>query len=366
MKKILVVGQTPPPYGGQAIMIKYMLDSQYTDIKMYNVRMCFSREFDVRGKFSVYKILHVFAIIYRIWIMKFRHKINVMYYPPSSSPKIAVLRDVVILGCTRFLFKKIVFHFHAAGISEELPKYNIFLRTISYNILKKPHLAITSSEFNPNDGVYLQARKNKIIPLGIPDNNMIEARKAVGSKGKLNVLFIGLLNSTKGEGYVLDAIYFLQKKGMNIDFYLAGKFESEEYKKVFFDKVEQYNLIENVHYKGIVKGKDKHDLFLSSDVFCFPSFFSSESFGIVLLEAMMYQMPLIASRWRGIQSVVKNGENGYLVDVQNSEQIAIALEFLYTNRNLLQAMSQKSRQMFCKEYVLSKYITRMEKALNNI
>ena len=366
MKKILVVGQTPPPYGGQAVMIKYMLDSQYTDIKMYNVRICFSREFDARGKLSVHKILHIFTIIYRIWIMKFRHNIDVMYYPPSSTPKIAVLRDVIILGFTRFLFKKNVFHFHASGISEELPKYNILLRTISYNILKKPYLAITSSEFNPNDGVYLQARKNKIIPLGIPDNNVKEERKTFASKGKLKVLFIGLLNSTKGEGYVLDAIYFLQKKGMDIDFYLAGKFESEEYRKTFFNKVDQYNLMENVHYKGIVKGKDKHDLFLKSDVFCFPSFFSSESFGIVLLEAMMYQMPLIASRWRGIQSVVKNGVNGYLVDVQNSEQIAIALELLYTNRNLLQTMSQKSRQIFCEEYVLSKYITRMEEALNNI
>ena len=130
MKKILVVGQTPPPYGGQAIMIKYMLDSQYTDIKMYNVRMCFSREFDARGKLSVHKILHIFTIIYRIWIMKFRHNIDVMYYPPSSTPKIAVLRDVIILGFTRFLFKKNVFHFHASGISEELPKYNILLRRI--------------------------------------------------------------------------------------------------------------------------------------------------------------------------------------------------------------------------------------------
>ena len=61
-KKILIVGQTPPPYGGQAMMIKYMLDAEYKDISLYHVRMCFSRDFNDRGKFSLYKILHIFVI----------------------------------------------------------------------------------------------------------------------------------------------------------------------------------------------------------------------------------------------------------------------------------------------------------------
>ena len=50
MRKILVVGQTPPPYGGQANMIKYMLEGRYQDIKMYHVRMSFTKAFTVRIK----------------------------------------------------------------------------------------------------------------------------------------------------------------------------------------------------------------------------------------------------------------------------------------------------------------------------
>ena len=48
-KKILVIGQTPPPYGGQAIMIKYMLDGKYKNIELHHVRMCFSKQFDALG-----------------------------------------------------------------------------------------------------------------------------------------------------------------------------------------------------------------------------------------------------------------------------------------------------------------------------
>ena len=141
MKKILVVGQTPPPYGGQAMMIQYMLDGEYKNIEMYHVRMCFSREFNDRGKFSLYKMLHIFTIIWNVWKMHWKYGINTMYYPVSSTPKVALLRDAVILMCTRWLFKEIVYHFHAAGVSEELPMYPLPLRGLIYWILQKPELA---------------------------------------------------------------------------------------------------------------------------------------------------------------------------------------------------------------------------------
>ena len=46
MVRILVVGQTPPPYGGQAIMIERMLQHEYTHAKLFHVRMVFSSEID--------------------------------------------------------------------------------------------------------------------------------------------------------------------------------------------------------------------------------------------------------------------------------------------------------------------------------
>ena len=78
---------------------------------------------------------------------------------------------------------------------------------------------------------------------------------------------------------------------------------------------------------------------------------------------MMYQMPLIASKWRGIQSVVEEGKNGFLVDIKNSEQIAEALTILYDNRSLLEKMAKESRQMFVEKYVLGKYLQNMENAM---
>jgi len=46
MAKILVVGQTPPPLGGQAIMIQQMLEQKYDNLQLLHVRMSFSKEMD--------------------------------------------------------------------------------------------------------------------------------------------------------------------------------------------------------------------------------------------------------------------------------------------------------------------------------
>ena len=332
---------------------------------LYHVRMCFSREFNDRGKFSLYKLRHIFIVIYNIWKMRFKHHIHSMYYPLSSVPKVALLRDVIILGCTRFLFEELIYHFHAAGVSEELPKYPKILRDVCYSILEKPSLGITSSEYNPNDSSYLQAKRSMIIPLGIPDNNIDEERKNFGPNSYLTVMFMGLLNSTKGEEYVLEAVGILNKEGKDVRLIIAGRFESEMYEHEFWEKVKSNNLEEKVEYRGVVTGKRKKQMFLDADVFCFPSFFSSESFGIVMLEGMMYQMPIIASRWRGVQSVVEEGKNGFLVDVRNADQIADGLRTLFNDRRILKDMAKESRNIFKDKYVLTKYLANIEQAIMN-
>ena len=49
-KEILVVGQTPPPYHGQAVMVEKMLDGNYDDVELSHVRMAFSEDVDEVGK----------------------------------------------------------------------------------------------------------------------------------------------------------------------------------------------------------------------------------------------------------------------------------------------------------------------------
>jgi glycosyltransferase involved in cell wall biosynthesis len=359
MKKILVIGQTPPPYGGQALMIKYMLDYNQNSIKYYHVRMMFSREMNERGRLSMYKIKHLVYLLSNIIYLKFKHKINIIYYPPSNSPKISVYRDMIILMFTRFLFKKTIFHFHAAGISEEYDSFPRFLKWFIYRSLRSPDLSISSSKYNPKDGEFLLSKRDVIVPLGIPE--LIDRDFNKTFNNNLAILFMGLLNSTKGEGYLLEALNKLKKDGIEVNLNIAGKFETQEYEEKFFGKVKSYGLTNQVRYLGVITGETKMKAFRESDIFCFPSFFVSESFGIVLLEAMQFKLPIIATKWRGIQSVVKDSCNGFLVDIKNSDQIFEKIRKFHLNRDLLKEYGDNSRAEYDNFYTLEEYMN----TLNN-
>lgn len=66
---------------------------------------------------------------------------------------------------------------------------------------------------------------------------------------------MGLLNETKGEGYVLEAVRILKERGFDIEFNIAGRFENDEYCESFMRKIRQYELENVVHYCGVVTGK---------------------------------------------------------------------------------------------------------------
>ena len=157
MAKILVVGQTPPPIGGQAVMIQQMLDQKYDNIELLHVRMFFSKEMDEVGRVRFSKLFELVAVIVRIILARVSTGARILYYPPAGPNLVPVLRDIAILCSTRWLFDVTIFHFHAAGLSEIYPRLSPFLRFFFRQAYCSPDIAIRISEFNPQDGKALGA-----------------------------------------------------------------------------------------------------------------------------------------------------------------------------------------------------------------
>ncbi len=116
--KVLVVGQTPPPFHGQAFMIESFVTSELANVQLIHVRMKFSSHVNDLGRIRVSKILHLFGLVARIIYHRFADGVRILYYPPAGSYHVPMYRDIFILNCTRWLFDKTVFHFHAGGVSE--------------------------------------------------------------------------------------------------------------------------------------------------------------------------------------------------------------------------------------------------------
>jgi len=125
--RILVVGQTPPPFGGQAIMIQLLLDGAYDDIELVHVRMNFSKELKSTGKLKLAKLWELFRVIAAIYRVKLIKRPKVLYYPPSGPSFVPVIRDIVVLGMTRYNCLSLPRRRHFRVFTEHESSFSIFL-----------------------------------------------------------------------------------------------------------------------------------------------------------------------------------------------------------------------------------------------
>ena len=343
-------------------MIQHLVDYPFGHVRLYHIRMVFSRGMKDMGKLQLYKVFHLLEIIIKIYYYRIIKRATVLYYPPSG-PNSAVYRDMMILFPTRWMFRKTIFHFHASGLSEHLKRNSRIFGFVFRKSFFYPDVAIRLSASCPDEGKEIRAKRSVIIPNGLPDDAKTPNRHT--QKGALNILFIGLLEESKGELDLCRAVALLKERGIECHARIAGEFKSLEYKARFFHILEEANIKESIEYLGIIRGEAKEKAFRESDVFCFPSYFHSESFPLVLIEAMAYGLPIVATRWRGIVDMVQEGYNGYLVPVKAPAQVAQKLELL-SDTDLRAQISANARKDFEERYDIKCHLKSMEQLFENI
>jgi glycosyltransferase involved in cell wall biosynthesis len=100
-----------------------------------------------------------------------------------------------------------------------------------------------------------------------------------------------------------------------------------------------------LHFKNI-PDKEMYQLYTLANISVTPTLY--EGLPLVVLEAMAARKPIVASNVSEVPQVVKNGENGFLVEPANSKAIADAVLKIY-DKNLIKKMGEKSRRIV-KEY----------------
>ncbi len=362
MKKILVVGQTPPPFGGQAIMIELMLNGKYQGIEFSHVRMAFSKEMDEIGKVKLFKIFHLFTVVYQIIYARIIKGIDILYYPPTGPNKVPFYRDAFILVLVRPFFRKTCFHFHASGISELYEKLGSFSRLVFRAAYYNADLGIRLSSASPQDCSLLKAKHESIVPNGIEDHYSGQLKK-IGDK-PCTILFVGLLNESKGLLMLIEACNLLNKKGLDFHVKAMGKFESERFESQVKNRVKECGLEERITFLGVLTGNSKYEQFTEADIFCFPTFFEAENFPVVLLEASSFALPIVSSQWRGVPSIVKNEETGFLCPVKDFACVAERLQTLIEQPELRMTLGNNGRAVFLEKFTISKFYQNMEDALS--
>jgi glycosyltransferase involved in cell wall biosynthesis len=349
--KILIVGQTPPPYHGQAIMIEKILDFKYDDIVFSHVRMNFSADIDDIGRVQVKKLFELLRVIFQIYIHRIFYGIRILYYPPAGPDKVPIVRDILILVCTRFLFRRTIFHFHAGGLSNAYSALSPLLQRAFRAAYFHPDLSICLSSLNPADGEFIQSKNNRVVAYGIDEQEIRDSPGYAEKSSIVHILFVGAMKESKGVNDLITATSNLVREGnTNILVSLMGKFDSSSYEQEIEMMIENLGLSPYVRLLGVKSGKEKFFYFKHCDIFCFPSFYESETFGIVLLEAMQMAKPIVTTKWRGIPDVVQHEVNGFLVEINNAGEISKSLGKLIENSALREQFGRMGLNLYREKF----------------
>ncbi|MEO9965629.1 MAG: glycosyltransferase family 4 protein [Reichenbachiella sp.] len=354
-KIILVVGQVPPPYHGQAISTKRFLEGNYQNAELVHLNLSFSTSLDQVGKFQFHKILKLFTTVVKVIIYKLRFDCEALYYMPCGGQRVALYRDMIILLSTRWLFSKVIYHFRSAGLSIAYQDLTWIEKRLVKLAFGKPDFTIRLSEFNPEDGKFLGSKRDIIIPNGMEDHY----RQGVKNQDVINILYIGSIRETKGVGELMQAISKLVDHGLKFKLRLAGKFHDEQFKGKVFDFVKSNERY--VEYIGEINGEAKWDIFATTDLLVFPSYYENESFGLVTIEAMQFKIPVVATNWRAIPGIIQHQKSGLIVPIQNAETLAEAMQTLIVNPELRIKMGEYGRKEYLEKYSLERFYSNFEK-----
>ncbi|MBO3457597.1 glycosyltransferase family 4 protein [Aetokthonos hydrillicola Thurmond2011] len=154
-------------------------------------------------------------------------------------------------------------------------------------------------------------------------------------------LFVGQLIPRKGLHLLLKACSILKQRGYsNYTLMVIGQGEDREKLQ---DISRDYQIEGSVKWVGWVDYSHMGDYFQFADIFILPTL--EDTWGMVVLESMTFGKPILCSKWAGASELVISGQNGYLFDPHNPQEIADAMYHFISTPSLIQSMGERSRQM---------------------
>ena len=223
---------------------------------------------------------------------------------------------------------------------------DLFLNSIKLTMLENSDAIIVNTQSEKKILVELGVNE-KIISQNYPITQSIVTnqsdpdgfRKEILPKYDSNiVLFAGSKSKVKG---IIDLIESMKKVWKKIpETYLVIMGPSTREFDKYFTKLSE-KIKKKIIDLGTASEKTKKNAFAACDVFALPS--KSESFGIVYVEAWMFQKPVIGCNIASTSEVIDDKKNGLLVNFGNTKQLSEAIEFLLKHPNIREEYGKQGK-----------------------
>jgi glycosyltransferase involved in cell wall biosynthesis len=129
------------------------------------------------------------------------------------------------------------------------------------------------------------------------------------------LLFVGRIDWNKGLEYAVEAVPLLQDMGLSL--VIIG--EDVGYKKLLDERIRKLGIEDHVIFTGKVSDEVLLSAYAACTLFVLPAFY--EGLPTVVLEAMAYKKPVIATKTGGTKYVITHGYNGFLIEYGDPQDI---------------------------------------------
>jgi len=262
------------------------------------------------------------------------------------------------------------------GAETPLLKKSKFILKKTINSLNKSHAVIVNSDYTKNEYKKLGVKEDKMTTIAPPPNFVQHTqdkellkkfRRRFGADDLKIILFVGRLVERKGVEYLIKAVPKIKTSQVHV-IIAGGGWLMNDLKEL----VSSLELDNKVTFFGPPTNEELGYLHDISDVFVIPSIVDSmgetEGLGLVIPEAMESGLPVIATSVGGIVDVVKNNNNGILINQKDSNAIAEAVDKILSNKDFADKLVQNSKKTvseFLPSLIAKKHLEIFQKIKDN-
>lgn len=364
--KVLMLGQLPPPWHGQAVATKLLFDHEWPNHEVTALPMPYSSEMEQVGRFQVSKVKTLLSLTCQSVRILRKNPNTILFYPPASASWVPILRDFVFLGITRRFAHKTVFIFHASGLGKFLSK-NVIRRWIGRIAYGRAdyHLEVAIETESPPHSVFF-AKNWKWCPCGIEVPKPPIKGETKG--GPLNVLFIGSLQEGKGILEIIKTAAVLKEHSAKSKFVfqIVGHWFSDSFKEEALALQNELDVGEMVHFVGPRTGDEKWQAYQRADLFFFPTHYSSEATPLVLMEALGMGLPVLTTDWAGIPAMLEGCNTAAILPIKSPSDYALWLAN-FAEKEVENAKTfQDSINFYREKFLPEVFFARIEESWNAV
>lgn len=280
-----------------------------------------------------------------------RRRIDVVHINTALNP-LSILRDLALVKAARSKNRPVLLHVHGGRfLAREFE--NKILAGIAGKMLRAASAVAVLSGLERD----ILRRRDPHLQIRVLENAvpLDKAKKPARRSDKKTIIFLGRLHEAKGLNEIVEACRVLKRENFDFRFLCYGAGAGKE----LFTTEMSTLLGDDFFYGGVAAGEAKWQALAASDIFLLPSRYG-EGLPMAMLEAMAAGCAVIVSEMASIGAVVRDGENGFLIEPGSAAGLTGKLKMLLTERVDQKSLTENAVRTIRERFALDDYIEKLE------